>query len=76
MINYSIIIPHFNAKELLDRCINSIPKRNDIQIIIVDDYSSEDIYHSILEKYNLLENIEIYQNEKNLGAGFSRNYGI
>ena len=39
MINYSIIIPHKNSPELLNRCLASIPQRNDIEIIVVDDNS-------------------------------------
>ena len=43
MINYSIIISHKNIPDLLSRCLDSIPKREDIQIIVVDD-NSEDQY--------------------------------
>ena len=39
--NISIIIPHKNIPKLLERCLNSIPEREDIQIIIVDDNSDE-----------------------------------
>lgn len=42
-INYSFIIPHRNVPHLLQRCIDSIPKRDDIQIIIVDDNSDPKI---------------------------------
>lgn len=42
MITYTFIIPHHNCPKLLDRCINSIPQREDIQIIVVDDNSDED----------------------------------
>lgn len=42
MINYSFIIPHHNSPELLNRCLASIPEREDIQIIVVDDNSKED----------------------------------
>ena len=42
VINYSIIIPHKNIPSLLQRCLDSIPLRDDIQIIIVDDNSSPD----------------------------------
>lgn len=38
---YSFIIPHKNCPELLDRCVASIPKRDDVQIIVVDDNSDE-----------------------------------
>ena len=40
-INYSIIIPHKNIPELLVRCLNSIPEREDIQVIVVDDCSDD-----------------------------------
>ena len=42
-MNYSIIIPHKNTPELLRRCIKSIPQRDDLEIIIVDDNSSKEI---------------------------------
>ena len=41
MISYSIIIPHKNTPSLLQRCLDSIPQRSDIEIIIVDDNSDE-----------------------------------
>ena len=40
--NYTIIIPHKNTTDLLRKCIDSIPKRNDVQVIIVDDNSDAD----------------------------------
>ena len=45
---YSVIIPHKNTPELLQRCLASIPKRVDIQVIVVDDNSDldkVDFYH-------------------------------
>ena len=39
-INYSIIIPHKNIPELLQRCLDSIPRRVDVQIFVVDDNSA------------------------------------
>ena len=41
-INYSFIIPHKNIPDLLQRCLDSIPRREDIQIIVVDDNSDLD----------------------------------
>ncbi len=40
-INFSFIIPHKNSNDLLKRCVASIPKRDDVEIIIVDDNSYE-----------------------------------
>lgn len=36
---YSIIIPHKNIPKLLQRCLDSIPHRDDTEIIIIDDNS-------------------------------------
>ncbi len=43
MINFTVIIPHKNLPLLLDRLINSIPIRDDLEIIVVDDGSDEDV---------------------------------
>ena len=40
---YSIIIPHKNTPALLVRCVASIPKRDDLQIVVVDDNSDPSI---------------------------------
>lgn len=43
MINYSIIIPHKNILELLRWCLDSILGRKDVQIIMLDDNSDQEI---------------------------------
>ena len=40
---YTVIIPHKNIPDLLERCLGSIPQRPDIQVIIVDDNSDPTI---------------------------------
>ena len=42
-INFSIIIPTKNIPDLLQRCLESIPQRSDIEIIVVDDNSDREI---------------------------------
>jgi len=42
MYNFTIIIPHKNTPDLLERCLDSIPVREDLQVIIVDDNSDAD----------------------------------
>ena len=39
---YSVAIPHYNSPDLLQRMLNSIPERDDIQVIVVDDGSKEE----------------------------------
>lgn len=76
MIRYTVIIPHYNIPSLLKRCLLSIPIREDIQIIIVDDCSAN--INSDIEKYNLLFNphTEFYSTCHHNGAGAARNIGI
>ena len=48
-VHLSIVIPHKNIPELLARCLRSIPERDDIQVIVVDDCS--DAANTFSEKY-------------------------
>lgn len=76
MFTYSIIIPHKDCPDLLSRCLDSIPSRDDIEVIVVDDNSND---------VNSIKQIEsedkhskkhfIYTTEKK-GAGFARNRGL
>ena len=52
IIKYSIIIPHKNSPDLLKRCLESIPDRTDIQVVVVDDNSSSAIIDWNLERAN------------------------
>ena len=75
-INYSIIIPHKNIPDLLARCIESIPERGDIQVIVIDDNSDDaDTY---LKKYPELfrSDIEFYFTKEGKGASYARNVGM
>lgn len=73
-INYSFIIPHKNNPGLLQRCVDSIPVRDDVQIIVVDDNSDIGQKPSLKEGKNLQV---IYLDATNAkGAGRARNVGI
>lgn len=80
MINYSIIIPHKDIPLLLERCVLSIPEREDVQIIIVDDNSSEYSVAKLqsLERSCKQNNLSIiYLDESQAkGAGRARNVGL
>lgn len=73
MINYSIIIPHKNSPELLNRCLASIPQRNDIEIIVVDDNSDSAKKPQTSRIGVKIINIE---KENSKGAGRARNVGL
>ena len=75
-ILYSIIIPHYNIPELLQRCLNSIPDLPSFQVIIVDDCSDGKIvdfrYFPGMER----ENVKCIFLKERHGAGFARNLGL
>lgn len=72
-ITYSIIIPHKNCPNLLSRCLNSIPDRDDIQIIVIDDNSDSDKKPEYL-KYGV--DLILLDASNTLGAGRARNVGM
>lgn len=73
---FSIIIPHKNIPDLLQRCLDSIPKREDVQVIIVDDNS--DPQKVDFEYFPGLgqKNTEVYFDKTGRGAGRARNVGL
>ena len=80
MYNYSIIIPHKNIPELLERCLASIPQRDDVQVIIVDDSSEERLVNFARFPGKGRPNTEIIFHKSPIGgtggAGVARNVGL
>jgi len=75
-INYSVIIPHKNTPILLQRCLHSIPRREDIQIIIIDDNSEPEKVD--FEQFPGLNDpsVEVIFTKEGKGAGYARNVGL
>ena len=76
MYNFTVIIPHKNIPTLLQRCINSIPQRNDLHLIIVDDNSDPNIVDFNDFPGKNRDNTTIIFNKDGLGAGHARNIGL
>lgn len=72
--NYSITITHYNSPVLLSRMLKSIPERDDIQIIVVDDASTEENKKKISKLSH--RNLELIFTPENHGAGYERNVGF
>jgi len=68
MINYTVIIPHYNIPELLRRCLKSIPCRDDVQVIVVDDCSTDENHIILKEMDNDFGNVQFVYLEKNQGG--------
>lgn len=74
MMNFTIIIPHKNIPQLLERLIKSIPMRDDLEIIVVDDHSDS----KVVEKLGRIErkNLTKIMNKEGHGAGYARNCAL
>lgn len=74
-IVYSIIIPHKNIPDLLQRCLDSIPLRDDVQVIVVDDNSDPNLVDfKSFPRWS--GNYEYYLTKEGRGAGYARNMGL
>lgn len=70
----TVIIPHYQSADTLEKCLLSIPVREEIQILIVDDKSPDiEQWKSLKCKFPLFTFIRL---EKNGGAGSARNAGL
>ena len=75
-ILYSIIIPHKDIPCLLQRCLDSIPPRDDVQIIVADDDSSPDVVDFAHFPGSDRADVEILFTKEGRGAGYARNCGL
>ena len=73
---FSVIIPHKNIPQLLERCISSIPQSDDIEVIVVDDNSAPELVD--FNKFPGLDrdNVRVIFDKKEKGAGAARNIGL
>lgn len=75
-MDYSIIIPHKNVPHLLKRCLDSIPIREGLEVIIVDDNSNnQKIDINLFPGKDRIDTTIIFLTESH-GAGYARNVGI
>jgi len=77
MIKVSIIVPVYNTKEYINKCLDSLTKQTlkDIEIIIVNDGSTDDS-QVIIDEYTKKDKRIKSFIKKNGGLGDARNYGI
>ena len=72
----SIIIPVFNQEELVIKALDSIPTRNDIEIIVINDGSTDNT-KNVLDHYqaNSNKNIRLFHLKENKGVAYAKNIG-
>ena len=70
-MNLSIVIPHYNQPDLLEKLLKSIPKfKKDIQTILVDDMS--DLISKKVESLKNSYKFEFYKNNRNKSRYLSK----
>lgn len=77
MVKVSIIMPVYNASELLEESIESAMKQTlkDIEIVCVDDGSTDNSVELLKELSKKYDCIKIFTQE-NEGSGSARNHGL
>jgi len=70
----SVIVPVYNTKDYLDKCLESLINQSlkEIEIIVINDGSEENV-EPIIKKY---KDKIIYIKNSNHGIGYTRNLGI
>lgn len=75
----SIIIVNWNAKDLLEDCLNSIysnTKDISYEIMVVDNNSADESCNMIKEKFNDRKNLVLIENKDNKGFAGANNQAI
>jgi len=75
---YSAILTCHNAQETIERAISGIlfQKLPPLELIIVDDFSSDDSVSKIEHMICAKEKIILIQNSSNMGQSWSRNHAV
>lgn len=79
MPKISVIVPVYNTEKYIKKCLESIINQTmqDIEIIVVDDGSTDNSAEAIDEVIRSNENITIkYYKKENGGLSDARNYGL
>lgn len=74
----SIIVPCYGVEKYLDRCLESLVNQTlrDIEIILVDDKSPDNVPQMCDEWSRRDERIKVIHKIKNEGLGYARNSGL
>ena len=78
MAKISVIVPVWNKEKEINKCLDTILANTlkDIEIIVVDDKSTDNSKKIIKDYAKKYKNIIFIENKKNLGIGKTRNKGV
>lgn len=74
-MNFSLIVPHFDDTDRLDRLLKTVPvERSDLEVIIVDDCSpNQETLEALRTRW---PQVRWLSTSTNAGAGVARNIGL
>ena len=73
-VKVTVIIPVYNQEKLVLRALDSIPRRKDIDVIVIDDYSTDKSFWSV--GFYGMKNLNLIGLTKNQGVANARNEGL
>ncbi len=80
MMIYNFVIPYYDRKDLLERCLQAIDgqdfDRTQFEVIVIDDGSDERLTRSFLESFQCIVRYVYCPRTAESGASFARNQGI
>lgn len=72
-----VIIPVYNEPELVIRAIKSVPVREDVEIIVIDDCSTDDTMERVAQYFCEEDRgVLLVHQEENMGVGAAVNEGL
>lgn len=76
-IKLTIIVPLYKCENLIERCLESIPNKEEIEVIVINDCSPDNSYNIAKNWIDncSLKNIQILSMPKNSGVGAVINKG-
>ena len=74
----SVIVPCYNVENYIEKCVESILNQTykNLEIILVDDCSTDNTLKLLKKFSKKYDNVSYLTNEKNSGAGYSRNNAL
>lgn len=77
MCKLSVIVPIYNSEKTLNKCLDSIITNNkDIEILLIDDGSTDNSEIVVNDYINHYSDIIKYYKKENTGVADTRNFGI
>lgn len=78
----AVVVPNWNGEELLKKNLPAVLKTGFDEVVVVDDYSTDESVEYIkyqipyIKNTNQKSNIKLIENDKNMGFGRSVNRGV